>query len=225
MTEIETASVDLVIADLPYGTTACGWDSIIPFEPLWAELNRIAKPNAAMIFTAAQPFTTALIASNMTAFRYCLVWEKGISTGFLNARKMPLRAHEDLVVFYRKLPTYNPQMTDAPMVKVTLSGERGEVYGAFQKKTPYASDQRFPRSVIRLKSEKQSTKVHPTQKPVALLEYLIETFSNPGDVVFDPTMGSGTTGVAAKNLNRAFVGIERDPKYFAAAEARLGIAA
>lgn len=221
MKVVPDASVDMVFADLPYGTTSCRWDSVIPFEPLWRELNRVCRPDAAMVFTAAQPFTTTLIASNMKAFRYSLVWEKTIATGFLNAKKMPLRAHEDIVVFYNRLPTYNPQMVKGEARNRSARAAGSSVYRDFGSTPPYSTDERYPRSVLQIASEARSNSVHPTQKPVDLISYLIATYSNHGDTILDPTMGSGTTGVAAKRLARQFIGIEQDPDYFAIARDRI----
>jgi site-specific DNA-methyltransferase (adenine-specific) len=219
LADIPTASVDLILCDLPYGTTRCAWDAVIPFEPLWAQYNRVAKVNAAMIFTASQPFTTALIASNLKAFRYSLVWEKAAATGFLNAKRQPLRAHEDIAVFYRRSPTFHPQFSDGPMKVVKGAGSASSVYG--KQSTPvrdYASDRRYPRSVLKFTRERG---FHPTQKPVALMEYMIETYTDPGEVVLDSCMGSGTTGVAAKRLGRSFIGMELDAGYFEIAKSRI----
>jgi site-specific DNA-methyltransferase (adenine-specific) len=218
---VEADSVDLLIADLPYGTTACKWDVIIPFEPLWEHLNRVCKQNAAMVFTASQPFTTVLIGSNLKNFRYEWIWEKPQGTNPMNAKVMPLKSHENIVVFYRKKPTYNPQMWQSTPYSGFSSDTStiGEVYGSAKSKhrdNPTGS--RYPKTIIRCKQEKG---LHPTQKPVPLMEYLVNTYSNPGDTVLDPCMGSGSTGVAALNLNRNFIGIERDPTYFEIAQQRL----
>lgn len=218
LSAIPTGSIDLIVCDLPYGTTACRWDSVIPFEPLWTQYNRVAKTNAAMIFTACQPFTTALIASNLKAFRYCWVWEKEQGVNFLNAKHQPMKVHEDICVFFRETATYNPQMTPG-VPYVSGAGDSGEVSGKVPKTRSVNSGVRYPRSVQRIQRE---TGLHPTQKPVALMEYLIATYSNPGETVLDNCMGSGTTGVAAKRLGRAFVGMEMDPDHYATAVARIG---
>ena len=222
MSEIPDGSVDMILTDPPYGTTACKWDSIIPLPKMWAQLKRIIKPNGAIVMTAAQPFTTSLISSNMKQFKYTWVWEKPTATGHLNAKKQPMRAHEDLVVFYRAQAVYNPQKTHGHERK---TAERrpvtGSVYGAETTGTSYDSTSRYPRSVQTFKTDKQLLSVHPTQKPVALMEYLIKTYTNAGETVLDFTMGSGTTGVACQNMGRKFIGIELDPKYFAGAVGRI----
>lgn len=221
LTKIAPTSVDLVLADLPYGTTACRWDQVIPFADLWPALYRVAKPNAAFVMFASQPFTSAMVMSNLKDFRYSLVWEKSIASGFLNAKRMPLRAHEDIIVFYRRLPTYRPEMTEGRAVTVTGPPAASSVYGNVYEKRRYSSDKRYPRSVIKSASQCNSNRLHPTQKPVDLLRYLIRTYSNPGEVVLDPSMGSGSTGVAARDEGRGFIGIERDPHYFGVASQRV----
>jgi len=215
MKEIPDGSIDMVLTDPPYGTTACKWDSIIPLEPMWEQLKRVIKPNGAIVMTASQPFTSALVMSNVKMFKYDWVLDKPAGTGFFNAKKMPLRSHESILVFYKKLPTYNPQMTHGHTKKTAVKKEvNSECYGKAFKKTNYSSKSRYPRSVQRFSSDKQFNNLHPTQKPVALMEYLIKTYTNEGETVLDFTMGSGTTGVAAKNLNRDFIGIELDETYF-----------
>jgi DNA modification methylase len=228
MKEMPNGSVDMVLADPPYGTTQCKWDSVIPLEPMWEELKRIVKPNGAIVMTASQPFTSVLVCSNMTMFKYSLVWEKTTATGHLNAKKAFMRAHEDLLVFYNKSPTYNPQKTTGHKRKVSskeskVSCVKTEVYGDHGL-TSYDSTERYPRSVIKTSTDKQKSKLHPTQKPVSLMEYLIKTYSNESEVVFDFTMGSGTTGVACKNLSRKFIGIELDETYFKIAQQRINAA-
>ena len=222
LAEIQGGTADMVLADLPYGTTECAWDSVIPFEPLWAELLRVTKEDAAIVLTAAQPFTSRLVMSMPDLFRYEWIWEKGNATGFLNAKKQPLRAHESALVFYRKQPTYNPQMTSGHERKTTSrKSVNSECYGKALQLTSYDSTERYPRSVQFFSSDKQSGSYHPTQKPVALMEYLIRTFTDPGMTVLDCTMGSGTTGVAALRSGRKFVGIEIDPGYFGTAQERI----
>lgn len=208
MKEIQDGSVDMVLADVPYGTTACAWDSIIPLELMWEQLKRIIKPNGAIVMTASQPFTTTLIASNMKMFKYCWVWKKSKPTGHLNAKKQPLRTYEDVVVFYDNQCIYNPQgikPTDK-MVSRTNRGNYGEC-----SKTTRQTVTNYPRNIIEFQSVDG---VHQTQKPVALMEYLIKTYTNEGETVLDFTAGSFTTGVACVNLDRKFIGIEMDEKYF-----------
>lgn len=215
-------SVDMILCDLPYGTTQCKWDSVIDFSKLWEQYIRITKESAAIVLTAMQPFTSALIMSNPKMFKYDWVWEKGSATGFLNAKKQPLRAHESVCVFYRKQCTYNPQFTHGHERKTaTKKTVNSECYGKAIKITDYDSTDRYPRSVQFFSSDKQKVNIHPTQKPLALMEYLVKTYSNEGDVVLDNCMGSGTTGAACANTGRRFIGIELDANYFAAASDRI----
>ena len=207
-------SVDMVLVDLPYGTTACKWDSIIPLDKLWEQYNRICKEDGAMVFTAAQPFTTILATSNLDNFRYEWIWEKPQGTNPMNVKVMPLKSHENILVFYRKKPIYNPQMWHSTPYSGFSSdtSKIGEVYGSAKSKhrdNPEGS--RYPKTVLKFKQEKG---LHPTQKPVSLMEYLIKTYSNEGETVLDNCMGSGTTGVACVNTNRDFIGIEMDETYF-----------
>lgn len=219
---VPDCSIDLVLSDLPYGTTECSWDSVIDLPSLWAELLRATKENAAIVLTAAQPFTSQLVMSKPDLFRYDWVWEKGNATGFFNAKKMPLRAHESVLVFYRKLPTYNPQKTSGhPRRTAKRKGSKSECYGKAFQTTDYDSTDRYPRSVQFFSSDKQKKNLHPTQKPVDLMRYLIRTYSNAGETVLDCTMGSGTTGVAAVTEGRGFVGIELAQNYFDAAMSRI----
>lgn len=217
LTELPGSSVGMVLVDPPYGTTKCKWDSVIPLPPLWEQIWRVLKPNGVVCMTASNPFTSQLIISNRENFKYTLVWEKTTATGHLNANKMPMRAHEDIVVFYRGAPTYNPQMTKGHTRKKATSKREGtpsDCYGAGKGSTQYDSTTRYPRSVIKTSTDKQRSKLHPTQKPVALMEYLIQTYTNPGDTVLDFAMGSGTTGVACINTGRTFWGVEKDTKYY-----------
>lgn len=218
MATLPAASVDLILCDLPYGTTDNEWDSILPFESLWAAYKRIAKPDAAIVLTSSQPFTSALVMSNPKAFRYAWVWEKSAATGHLLARKMPMKLHEDVLVFSERPARYFPQGLQ-PFNKMVRRGSNGKNFRTsgvenFQQHT------NFPRSILRIATD--PNRVHPTQKPVALMEYLIRTYTNPGDVVLDNCMGSGTTGVAAIQSGRRFIGIERDPDYFQVASKRIG---
>ena len=217
MQTIPDGSVDMILTDPPYGTTACKWDSIIPLEPMWKHLKRVIKPNGAVVMTASQPFTTTLIASNMRMFKYCWVWHKTRKTGFPNAKRQPLRNTEDVIVFYSKQATYNPQgvtRVDKKVIRnkpVNFTVNAGENDGSLCKS--YIQEYTgYPNTVLAVKSEGKT--VHPTQKPVALMEYLIKTYTNEGELVLDFACGSGTTCVAAKNLNRHFIGIELDIKYF-----------
>ena len=217
MKDISDGSIDAVITDSHYGTTACKWDSVIPFEPMWEQLKRVIKPNGAIVMTASQPFTSILGDSNIDMLRYSWVWQKNIATGHLTAKKRPMKNHEDILVFYSKQPTYNPQGV-REFNKVVKRGNNGECYRKsgsenFQELTGY------PRTVQQFKSESKT--VHPTQKPVPLMEYLIKTYTNEGGTVLDFTMGSGTTGVACVNTNRNFIGIELDEKYFNIAQNRI----
>lgn len=214
-------SVDMVLCDLPYGTTKNKWDSVLPLDQLWAEYRRISKPNAAMIFTAAQPFITALISSNQRDFRYCLVWDKVGTTGFQTAKVMPLRRHEDICVFYDAKPTYNPAMEvrGKPRKKGGSKTDNG-CYGELRS-TESHNNTYYPTSIIQVSNASKRGLVHPTQKPVALMEYLVRTYGNPGDVVLDNAMGSGTTGVACINTGRRFIGMEMDADYFEIAKNRI----
>ena len=199
------------------GTTACKWDSVIPFEPLWAEYERVIKDSGAIVLTASQPFTTVLANSNLRLFRYAWVWEKEQGVNFLMAKKQPLKVHEDILVFYKKQPTYNPQMTKGKPY-ISGKGDSGEVTGRVKKIQTKNEGTRYPRSVIKFNRE---VGLHPTQKPVALFEYLIRTYTNEGEVVLDNCIGSGTTAVAAINTNRQFIGIEREAKYVEIANKRI----
>ena len=223
---IEDQSINLLLTDFPYGTLnkkRNEWDKVIDYDRFWQQVDRICKPNAAIISTAAQPFTSVLISTNYANFKYCLVWEKSKATGYLNAKKQPMRAHEDIVVFYKKQPTYNPQMTvGKPYDKGTAVRDATQ-YGKQTKAVHVKNTEgtRYPRSVLYFKTAEDEGKLHPTQKPIALYEYLIKTYSNEGDVVLDPCMGSGTTGIACLNTGREFIGIERDEEYYKTAEERL----
>ena len=214
MKTIPDDSVDMILADLPYEITAAKFDILIPFEPLWEQYNRIAKEDAAMVFTASQPFTTALISSNLKNFRYEWIWEKPQGTNPMVAKIQPLKAHENIVVFYRKRPKYNPQMTISTPYGGFKSKQKklGEVYGDLDSKhRDNPEGTRYPKTVLQFKQEKG---LHPTQKPVPLMEYLIKTYTDENDVVLDNCFGSGTTGVAAKKTGRGYIGIELGEEYF-----------
>ena len=226
MPQIPSGSVDMILCDLPYGTTACKWDTVIPFEPLWAEYKRIIKKNGAIVLFGAQPFTSSLIGSNLHDFKYCWYWNKVLPRGHLNAKKQPLRCIEEIAIFYQEQCTYNPIKTTGHKRKVARtvyekSGDGSQVYGKETRDTFYDSDERYPTGLIEFSTANQHGKVHPTQKPVALCEYLIKTYTNEGEWVLDNCMGSGTTGVACVNTNRNFIGIEQEEKYFVIAKQRI----
>lgn len=219
MKDIPDKSIDMILCDLPYGMTHNRWDTVLPFEQLWKQYNRIIKNNAAIVLTAQGMFTHKLALSNEKMFRYNLVWEKSKTMGFLNARRMPLVVHEDILVFYNHLPTYNPQMTEGKdYISKHKSNDSGANYG-YNKECARRLSGRFPKSILKIPSE--SDILHPTQKPVALFEYLIKTYSNEGDVVLDNCIGSGTTAEACINTNRQYIGIEKDPEYFKIASERV----
>ncbi|HCT4330319.1 site-specific DNA-methyltransferase [Morganella morganii] len=220
---IESGTIDMVCADIPYGTTQCKWDSVLNLQRMWEELYRVAKPEAAIVLFSAQPFTSVLVASNIRDWKTEWIWEKTHATGFLNAKRQPLRAHENIQVFYRKPPVYNPQMTHGHERKTSSRGEpKTEVYGAATKMVSYDSTSRYPRDVQKFPSDKQKNGgLHPTQKPVSFVQYLIETYSNQGETVLDFTMGSGTAAIASKNSGRRFIGIERELQYYKIAKQRV----
>lgn len=226
MAGIPDGSIDAIICDLPYGTTACKWDTVIPFEPLWKHYKRIIKRNGAIVLFGSQPFTSALVMSNPAMFRFAWIWEKSRATNFQQVKHTPLRYHEDVLVF-GKSGKYNPQMEvgEPYHTRITTRGITGQ---PFDIKPPHLKSDskilrltRYPRSIITVPSMRQQDRLHPTQKPVALLEYLIRTYTNEGEVVLDNTMGSGTTGVACVNTDRDFIGIEKDAGYFQIAQTRI----
>ncbi len=224
MSKLDADCVDMILTDLPYGTTACKWDSIIPLDEMWEQFNRICKQDGAMVFTAQQPFTTTLAASNLKNFRYEWIWEKPQGTNPMNAKVMPLKSHENILVFYRKKPVYNPQMEQGTPYGGFSSdtAKIGEVYGSAKSKhRDNPEGTRYPKTVLRHKQEKG---FHPTQKPTTLMEYLIRTYTNEGDTVLDATMGSGTTGVACNNTDRNFIGIEKDEEYYKICQERIQVA-
>ena len=217
MSKIPNESIDMILCDLPYGTTQCRWDTVIPFEELWKQYERIIKSNGAIVLTAIQPFTSTLVMSNMKMFRYSLVWEKSKSTGYLNSKKMPMRAHEDILVFYKNLPTYNPQKTIGVPYDKGKANRPTEVYRE-QKGEIHVKNEdglRYPRSVQYFKTAESEGKVlHSTQKPISLFEWLIKTYSNENDVILDNCIGSGTTAIAAIRTKRNYLGIENDENYY-----------
>ena len=224
MKEIPDGSVDLVLTDLPYQTTQNSWDSMIDIEEMWVQLNRICKPNTAKLMFAQTPFDKILGCSNLKELKYEWIWEKTTATGHLNAKKMPMKAHENILVFYKSLPTYNPQKTTGhkPANSYTKHQDDGSNYGETKVGISGGGQtDRYPRSVQVFKTDKQKVSLHPTQKPVALLEYLIKTYSNENETVLDFTFGSCSTGVACLNTNRKFLGIEMDANYYEIACDRL----
>ena len=231
MKQIPTGSIDAIITDPPYGTTACKWDSVIPFEPMWEQLNRIVKPNGAIVLFGSEPFSSALRMSNIKKYKYDWVWDKKKTTGFGNCNRQPLRQYELIHIFYKKQPTYNP-LPYPKKVRKSFTGKRkvqqSEVYGKSGINNEKMNDSEFgyPRNIITQipvmnNLSKDKAGLHPTQKPILLMEYLIKTYTNENETVLDFTMGSGSTGVAAKNLNRNFIGIELDDKYFEIAKERI----
>jgi len=242
MREIPSGSVDMIITDLPYGVLHkdnphAQWDRIIPFEPLWQQYERVIKDNGAILLFAQGMFTARLMMSNVGLWRYNLIWDKCRVTGFLNANRMPLRCHEDILVFYKQLPTYNPQYTDGEPNHTRGSGfhkSTNQCYGKIKENyhgRTYESvprvdstvppGKKMPSSTIRIKKEHESTVLHPTQKPVELFRYLIRTYTNEGELVLDSCMGSGTTAIAAMRENRHFIGFETDMEYFLKASVRV----
>ena len=219
---IEPKSIDLILTDLPYGTTACKWDTIIPFDKLWEMVNYLLKPNGAFITTASQPFTSALVMSNPKMFKYEWIWEKPQPSNSLLANKQPLKYHENILVFGGN--KYNPEMWEGkPNHGRNDSGEdmKTEILGTrIKRATTNKNGIKYPKSIIKFTAPRTG-KIHPTQKPVALFEYLLKTYSNENMTIFDPCMGSGTTGIACKNLKRNFIGIEKDENYFKIAEQRI----
>lgn len=225
MKQIVNGSVDGIITDLPYGVTKNKWDTVIPFDLLWEQYNRITKPNSPIILFASQPFTTALISSNMKTFRYTLVYQKVSPSGHFNAKKMPLRAHEDIVVFYKKPPIYYPQITHRHERKVSTAhhkrnSKKSTNYGD-HKLTGYDSTDRYPTSVLKFSSDKQKSRISPTQKPFSLVEWLVLSYSKPGDLLLDNTSGSGTLGDACKKNNRDFILIDIDPEMITKSRERI----
>ncbi len=222
MMKIPDKSIDLILCDLPYGMTDCKWDTVIPFPELWEQYRRVIKDNGAMVLFSAQPFTTKLIHSNIKDFRYCWYWLKQQATGFTYAKYQPMRRIEDICVFYRKAPTYNPQgliEIKNPKPRKHNANKGGELWAVRSSAGEYTSRfKNYPKNVLEFGSERG---LHPTQKPVALLEYLIKTYTNEGDTVLDNCMGSGSTGVASKNTGRHFIGIELSEHYFNIAKQRI----
>ena len=218
MKEIPDKSIDMILADLPYGTTACKWDTIIPFEPLWEQYKRIIKDNGAIVLTASQPFTSALVMSNVKMFKYCWTWEKERLTNIAQVKKRAGKTVEECVVFYKNQPIYNPQMikyVGKKRANKVKDGVMGKLTDSNTKKVKEYNDNgyRYPTQVLRIQRDILKSNLHPTQKPVALFEYLIKTYTNEGDLVLDNVAGSGTTAIACINTNRNYILIEKEPEY------------
>lgn len=226
MKDIPDRSVDMVMTDPPYGTTDCKWDSVVPLEPMWEQLKRITKKNGAIVLTASQPFTSRLVSSNYDMFKYCWTWEKERLTNIAQVKKRAGKTVEDVCVFYSKQCTYNPQMVKyegKPRSNKVKNGVMGVLTDSKTKMVKEYVDTgfRYPTQVLKIQRDILKSNLHPTQKPVALMEYLIKTYTNEGETVLDFTMGSGTTGVACVNTNRNFIGIELDSNYFKIAQGRI----
>ena len=213
MKGIADGSIDMILCDLPYGVVRCKWDTVIPFEPLWEQYRRVVKPNGAIVLTASQPFTSALVMSNPRMFKYDWCWQKPKGTGHLNAKKQPMRDKEDICVFYASQCTYNPQMTSGMPYKNKAGKTKPGCYGDYKDFRYDNVGKRYPKQVIKFGVVERGT-LHPTQKPVALFEYLIKTYTNPGELVLDNCIGSGTTAIACMNTGRNFIGFEMDKGYY-----------
>lgn len=224
MKDIDDKSVDMILCDLPYGTTQCKWDTVIPFELLWKQYNRIIKDNGAIVLFGSEPFTSLLICSNINRFKYNWIWQKNKSTGFLNSKKQPLNDNETISVFYKKQCTYNPQMTKAENVykRGFVNRNKSDCYGDEKDFIQVDTGMRYPKRIQYFNNNYTREQFHPTQKPVELSEYMIKTYTNEGELVLDNCMGSGTTGVACRNLHRRFIGIEKEENYFKISEDRIG---
>jgi site-specific DNA-methyltransferase (adenine-specific) len=231
MKGIPDKSVDMILADLPYGTTACKWDTIIPFEPLWEQYKRIIKDNGAIVLTASQPFTSALVMSNTDMFRYEIIWEKERPTNIFFLKKQIAKYHENICVFYKKQPIYNPQMEkrqgnhsqkekEYDLKKCDNNGSKTHIGQVYAYSKNYNPELIYPKSILKINRDRQKD-AHPTQKPVSLFEYLIKTYTNEGDLVLDNCIGSGTTAIAAINTGRNFIGIEMDNGYYEIANKRI----
>lgn len=216
-------SVDMILCDLPYGTTRCKWDTVLPFADLWDQYNRIIKDDGAVVLFGTEPFASRLRLSNLKNYRYDWVWDKVKGVGFLNAKRQPMRNHEMILVFYKRPGTYNPQKTVGHELRRSYRSRelQTEVYGEMKKDYTYKSSERYPRSIQAFPTDTQNSSLHPTQKPVALCEYLVKTYTNPGEVVLDNCMGSGTTAVACLRTGRNYIGFELDEGYHAIAQQRI----
>ena len=223
MKDITDGSVDMILCDLPYGTTACKWDSVIPFKPLWEQYKRLIKDEGAICLFGSEPFSTELRHSNLKMFKYDWIWEKEQGANFMLCKHQPYKVHEIISVFSKKKHLYIPQMTEGNPY-ISGKGTSGDITNNVAKVQTRNNGTRYPRSIQRFNTEKSKGSFHPTQKPVALLEYLIKTYTNEGGTVLDNCMGSGSTGVACVNTNRRFIGIELDDKYFEIAKQRIDAA-
>jgi DNA modification methylase len=224
---IPTQSVDMILCDLPYGTTACKWDTIIPFDKLWEQYERVIKDNGVIVLFGSEPFSSSLRLSNLKIYRYDFIWEKSHSRGFLNAWKQPMRKHENISVFYKKQPTYNPILVDKQKENIRPNSKRtrstqfnGGEFSNCATKRKCPNNKSMPDTILKFNS-KVTPIIHPTQKPIELIEYLVTTYTNEKETVLDNCMGSGTTGIACVNLNRNFIGIEKDTEYFNVAKKRI----
>lgn len=218
---LPSASVDCVVTDPPYGTTACEWDSIIPIKLFWEQIKRVTKPGAVIAIFGSQPFTSLMIVNNLNWFRYEWIWEKSQGTGYLNAWRNPMKSHENIMIFYDRLKIYNPQFERGLPYRAT----RGAAGGVVREKTvggylTVSDGLRFPKTVLKFKSE---TGLHPTQKPEMLIRHLVHTYTNPGDLILDPFIGSGTTAIAARNSDRHFIGCDISPEYVTLSRKRLAM--
>jgi len=220
MKDIPDKSIDMILCDLPYGTTACKWDVVIPFEPLWEQYKRIIKDNGAIVLTASQPFTSALVMSNIKDFKYCWVWDKKKGGNIMNLKSQPYKVHEDVCVFSIKPHLYHPIMTEQKE-RTGKTYSKGEANGIENYGDTRIYNKKYPKSILEISNADQRDKKHPTQKPVALFEYLIKTYTNENDLVLDNCAGSGTTGVACKNTNRNYILIEKEPEYIEVIKQRL----
>lgn len=218
MADLSDDSADMILTDMPYGTTACSWDTVIDLDAWWAEAHRVAKPRAAIVCTGSQPFTSRLVMSNVKRFRYEWVWEKPIATQFLDAKRRPLKAHENIMIFSTKSHRYYPQMAAGAAYSTNTKAPQTSIYGSHYRVPTSNNGGRYPRTVIEFDNDRG---LHPTQKPIALFEYLIRTYTQPGDLVVDPFVGSGTTALAARNTGRRFVCGDFTQKYVEIARARL----
>lgn len=220
MRDIPDKSIDMILCDLPYGTTACKWDSVIPFEPLWEQYNRIIKDKGAIVLFGSEPFSSYLRMSNIKNYRYDWIWEKEQGANFMLCKYQPYKVHETISVFSKKRHIYYPQMTEGKPY-ISGKGTSGDITGNVKKVQTKNNGTRYPRSIQKFNTNKSKGSLHPTQKPIDLLQYLIKTYTNEGDLILDNCMGSGSTGIACLNTNRKFIGIEKDENYFNIAKRRI----